>query len=276
MKGSMAMKKSLRALMTAILIAILLPSAGFAHVIWINATDFSPAFHQKFGAATKIYFGYGHRYPVDDFLPADHLSEFVLIGPDGGKNSVEVDNKAGFLETRITFKQPGQYIVAASLRPGFYTMYTAGNEIRHKLGPKTGLEAVIVSQYFEQYTKSLINVGEASSESFLSPVGHRMEIVPLSNPYSLRGNLGDTMDVKVLLNGKPPKFCDVFATYNGFSNTDDFAFAGKTDANGIANIRLTHWGNWLVKATMKVPPTAEMHDQCNDMHYTATLTFEID
>jgi uncharacterized GH25 family protein len=84
------------------------------------------------------------------------------------------------------------------------------------------------------------------------------------------------MNVKVLFNGKPAKFCDVFATYNGFSNTDDFAFATKTDANGIANIRLTHWGNWLVKATMKVPATAEMRDQCNDMHYTATLTFEID
>jgi len=270
------MRKSLRAVMTAILIVILLPSAGFAHTIWINATNFSPAFYQKFGAATKTYFGYGHRYPADDFLPADHLSEFVLIGPDGGKNPVDMDNKAGFLETRIPFKQPGQYIVAASLRPGFYTMYTAGNEIRHNLGPKTGMEGVILSQYFEQYTKSLINVGETSGELFQKPIGHRLEIVPLSNPYSLRGNGGDTMKVKVLFNGKPAEFCDVFATYNGFANTDDFAFAGKTDINGVANIRLTHWGNWLVKATMKVPPTEEMRNQCNAMHYTATLTFEID
>lgn len=269
------MKKSLRAIMTAILMAILLPSAGFAHTIWINATAFSPAFHQKFGAATKTFFGYGHRYPVDDFLPADQLAEFVLIGPDGEKKAIELDNKTGFLETGISFKEPGQYIVAAALRPGFYTMYMAGNEIHHKLGPRTGLERVILSQYYEQYTKGLISAGEEGGESFQKPVGHRMEIVPLSNSYSLRGNGGDTMKISVLFNGKPAKFCDVFATYNGFANTDDFAFAGKTDANGIANIRLTHWGNWLVKATMKVPPTAEMRDQCNDMHYTATLTFEI-
>jgi len=270
------MKKALQILTVAVMMAIGLPAGVYAHTIWINATDFAPVFNQKFGAATKTYFGYGHRYPVADFLPSDHLTDFVMVGPADEKNAIEIENKSGFLETNIRFKQPGQYIVAAALKPGFYTMYMADGEVHHKLGPKTGLERVILSQYYEQYTKSLINAGAASSETFLKPVGHRLEIVPQSNPYNLKGNGGDTLALKVLFNGKPAKFCDVYATYNGFANTDDFAFAGKTNGDGIASIRLTHWGNWLVKATMKLPPTAEMRDQCNDMHYTATLTFAID
>lgn len=269
------MKKTLRALTAALLTAIILPSVGFAHTIWINSTNYSPAFYQKFGAATKTYIGYGHRYPVDDFLPADHLSEFVMIGPNDEKNAIEIENKSGFLETSLRFKQPGQYIVAASLQPGFYTMYMAGKEMHHKLGPKTGLEGVILSQYYEQYTKSLINVGDAHNETFKKAIGQRLEIVPLANPYNLKGNGGDTLKVQVLFNGEPAKFCDVYATYNGFASSDDFAFAGKSNAAGIAEIRLTHWGNWLVKATMKLPSTGDMRDKCNDMHYTATLTFEI-
>ncbi len=269
------MKRTLRLLTLTILILVGLPAVCPAHTVWINATDYSPSFYDKFGARTKAYFGYGHRYPVDDFLPAGHLTDFVMFGPNDERTLLDFENASGFLETTLHFKQPGQYIVAASLKPGFYTMYMENNDIRHKIGPKTGLEGVILSNYYEQYAKSLINVGSADGETFLKSVGHRLEIVPQTNPQILKGNGGDVLSIRVLFNGEPAKFCRVYATYAGFSSNDDFACATMTDGEGIAHIRLTHWGAWLIKANLKLAPTGEMQDRCNDMNYTATLTLEI-
>lgn len=255
-------------------IFLFLPLVVQSHTMWLNVADFYPEIYPKYGAATKVYFGYGHRYPVDDFLPIDHLQEFSLIGPDGKKDALS-PNPGGFLATTISFKDEGEYIVSAILKSGFYTMYVEKGEIHHKLGSKIGLKGVILSLYYEQYSKALINVGERSEGHFSKPVGHKLEIVPLENPHKLHGCGGHFLPVQVLFKGRPASFCKVFATYNGFSTGDDFAYTTSTDSEGKAMIRLTHWGQWLVKTEKRLPAPDNMKDECNELHYTATLTFEV-
>jgi uncharacterized GH25 family protein len=259
--------------MTGVL--LLFPYIVFGHTLWVNVTDHSPAFYEKFGASTKTYIGFGHRYPVDDFLPADNLGEYALIGPDGKKSVITPINNAGFLESVVRFRDPGQYLVSVTTKPGFYTMYMENNAIHHKLGPKTGLTNVILSQYYEQYAKGLITAGATETTDFTKPLGHRLEIVPLVNPLKLKGDGADILSVKILFNGRPARYCKVFATYSGFSTEDDFALATVADGEGIARIRLTHWGPWLIKANMRMPAPDDMKDKCNDLNYTATLTLEI-
>ncbi len=253
----------------------LLSSANvFAHSLWLNATDYTPEIYPRYGANTKVYFGWGHHFPVDDFLSVEDLQEFSLIYPDGERRKI-TPKSGGFLATQINFKQPGLYIVAASKRPGFYTMFVEKGRIHHKIEPKTGLKGVILSLYYEQYAKSLINVGEKEDDSFLKPAGHKLEIIPLENPYKLHGCGGHFLPVKVLFEGKPAKFCKVYATYAGFSTGDDFAYATSTNGEGIAKIRLTHWGSHLIKVRMELPAPDNLKDKCNTLAYTATLTFEI-
>jgi uncharacterized GH25 family protein len=254
-------------------VCLLFSVSAFAHTLWINATDYSPKVYPKFGARSKVYFGWGHRYPVSDFLSAEDLQGFSLIYPDGERKAI-TPNPGGFLATEARFKKPGSYIIAAKLKPGFYTMYFDKGKIHHKLGAKEGLEGVILSLYYEQYAKSLINVSEAEDDSFLKPVGHKLEIIPLENPYKLKGCGGHFLPLRVLFDGKPAQYCEVFATYSGFSTGDDFAYATSTDGEGIAKIRLTHWGPWLIKANMKLPVPDDLRDKCNELNYTATLTFE--
>jgi len=255
-------------------ICLLFSASAFAHTLWLNATDYSPKVYPKFGARSKVYFGWGHHYPVDDFLAVEDLQEFSLIYPNGERKAI-MPGKGGFLATQMNFKQPGLYIVAASKKPGFYTMYVKKGRVHHEIGPKTGLEGVILSLYYEQYAKSLINVGEAEDDSFSKPVGHKLEIIPLENPYKLYGCGGHFLPLKVLFDGKPAKYCKVYATYMGFSTGDDFAYATSTNGEGIAKIRLTHWGPHLIKASMELPATDELKDKCNELSYTATLTFEV-
>ena len=245
-----------------------------AHTLWINAVDYSPGIDPKYGAGTVVYFGWGHHYPVSDFLSVKSLKGFSLIYPDGKTKKLS-PRKGGFLATWIKFKKPGFYIVSAVKKPGFYTMFVdEKGEVHHKTGPKTEVKGkIILSLYYEQYTKCLIDVGNARGNSFLKPIGHRLEIVPLKNPYKLR--CGDFLPVKVLFKGKPARFCKVYVTYMGFSTGDDFAYATSTDSKGIARIRITHWGPHLIKTEIKLPAPDDLKGKCNQLHYTATMTFGV-
>ena len=177
------------------------------------------------------------------------------------------------MATRVNFEKPGAYIVAAVLKPGFYTIYVEKGKVHHKIGPKTGLKGVILSLYYEQYAKALVMVGAEDTFAYKNRIGHKIEIVPLKNPTSLR--IGDFLPIQVLFDGRPAKYCRVFATYSGFSTGEDFAYTTSTDGEGIAKIRILHYGPWLIKAEMKLPATGDLRDKCDELHYTATFTFEV-
>ena len=245
---------------------------SFAHTLWLNVSDYSPESYPKYGARTKIYFGWGHHYPVDDFLDQESLDDFSLIRPNGDKEKLN-PNPGGFLATSVSFKEPGAYLVCAKLKPGFYTMYEEKGKIHHKPGPKTGLEGIILSLYYEEYAKALINVGEESNDSFKRPVGHNLEIVPLKNPSHLK--VGDFFPIQVLFKEKPARYCKVYATFSGFSTNCDFAYTTTTNGKGEARIRIIHYGPWLIKTEMKLPATGELKEKCNELSYLATLTFEV-
>lgn len=258
--------------LAVLVILTVIPAFTFSHSLWINVTDFNPEFDSEHGPSTKIYFGYGHHYPVDDFIPSTMLSEISLVNSNGEKERI-TPNEGQFLATELNFKNPGYYIVSTVKKPGFYTMYVDKGKIHHKLGPKTGLQGVIVSLYYEQYAKSIIKVGDAKDENYKRELGHRLEIIPLDNPYNLK--IGDTMKFKIVFNGKPARYAKLYATYSGFSSKDDFAYVTTADSNGIAEIRISHHGPHLVKANLRLHAPEDMKDKCNELNYTATLTFSI-
>jgi len=263
--------KKLCKLITILGLVLIIPAAAAAHTMWINATDYTPKFRPKFGAATKTFFGYGHRYPLADFLDEDHLAKFQLVN---GENIKDLKpNPGGFLATEVKFKEAGAYIISAALNPGYYTMNMENGRPHHHLKPMTGLENVFLSFYYEQYSKAMINVGETADGAFSQVLGDKMEIIPQQNPYNLKP--GDTLEIKVLLNGKAARFCWVHATYDGFSNVDDFAFATKTDTKGMATVRILRHGNQLIKVDKKQSAGGEYAGKCIEEHYTATMTFDI-
>lgn len=268
------MKKIVKLFLTSSALSLLLYASTpvYAHTMWLNVSDYSPEIYSpEYEARTIIYFGWGHCYQVDDFLSEEKLQDFSLISPDGSRTKLN-PNPGGFLATKINFSSEGTYIVTAVLKPGFYTMFIERGKIHHKSVPKTGLENIILSLYFEQYAKALINVGDGS-DSFAKPVGHKLEIIPLKSPNELK--VGEFLPIQVLFEGKPARFCKVYGTYAGFSTEDDFAYATTTNSEGKAKIRILHYGPWLIKTELKIPVPDELKDKCNELSYAATLTFEV-
>ena len=248
------------------LLSLLLTAAtASAHTMYVSVTDYVP--HTKRG--TKLYFGWGETMPIDDQLGADRLTTLKIIGPDGEIR--DLDKPEEFL-TRIQFEEEGTHVLAAELKSGFYTIYKDGDKKKHHMGPKTGLENVEMSLYYSQQGKAIVNSGKVT-DSFKQPVGHKLEIIPLKNPALLRE--GDTLPVKVLFEGEPvPGYPKLLATYMGFSTTGAFAYA-KSVVHGQSEIKISKAGVWYVNVKYRARPTGDLADQCDEVSYTATLTFEV-
>lgn len=247
-------------------------SVAHCHNLWLNATDYSPNFRAKTGAHTKVFFGFGHTFPVADVLDKEKLVEFNLIQPGGVVKELEAEG-GGFLVTPLVLKKEGGYIVSAATKQGFYTMFEKNGKIRHKIASMEGLENIVLSLYFENHTKALINVGDSAEDAFATPVGHTIEIVPLENPYLKRS--GDLLQVQVLLNGEPARYCNVFATYVGFSSGEAYAWTSKTNSKGINSVKLLQSGQWIVKAVVRLPPSEEHKGKVLEEKYTATMSFQV-
>lgn len=260
----------LRLLGLTLILVMMYAAIASGHNMWLNVSDYSP----PAGGSSIVYFGWGHRYPVHDFLDQERfLKNFYLIDPTGKIEPLS-PNPGGLLAIKIDFEREGTYLLAAESKSGFYTMWFEGGKMNHRIGPKTGLSNVVVSTYYEQFAKAIINVRDEDS-NFTTPLGHKIEIVPLKNPVNLRE--GDYLPVKILYEGEPlGSYPTVFATYLGFS-TEDEAYAYTTAANGagIAQIRILKAGIWMIKVNHKVHSTQKMEDKCNEFSYTATLSFEV-
>lgn len=271
-KRNIQRQRLMRLSMLIIIAMLCLPTMATAHNLWLNATDFNPTLSKRTGAHTKMYFGFGHRFPVHDFLSAEKLTEFTLIRPNNSRMDLEAGT-GGYLATPLVLKKAGGYTVAAATKHGFYTMYNKGDRVLHATSSMEGIEDVILSLYFENYTKALINVGQTADNAYASAVGHNIEIVALENPYLKQ--VGDTLDVQVLFEGKPLPFCTVAATYVGFSSKEAYAFSSKTNIKGVAKLRLLHHGQWILMAVLRQPATENLKEQCLEMKYSASLSFEV-
>jgi len=99
----------------------------------------------------------------------------------------------------------------------------------------------------ESYTKhatSYVRVGSARPDSsWMSAMGLGLEIVPERNPTAITS--GETLPVRVLLNGSPLARFSIGARHEGRSTT---AFV-TTDSSGRAAVRLPVKGRWLVFGT---------------------------
>lgn len=140
-----------------------------------------------------------------------------------------------------------------------------------KEGTKATLEEeVLWSGKYEKFAKTLINASP-DDESYNTPVNQLLEIIPLTNPATVQ--LGDDLPVQILYKGEPLA-TSVLATYDGFTETPvSYAYYTETNADGIAQIRISVPGLWMVR----VQHTETVEDADYDRHIIrSVLSFEVD
>ena len=103
---------------------------------------------------------------------------------------------------------------------------------------------------YEKFSKLLLPV-DGNSAGYDKVVGQRLEIVPMSDPFAAK--VGDEIEFKVLLDGKPAKFDTIYATYSGFSDVPTaWAYTASPVAHGRATVKITSPGFWMVRTMVKL------------------------
>ncbi|MBX6423111.1 DUF4198 domain-containing protein [Thermosulfurimonas sp. F29] len=219
------------------------PARG--HDLWL----YTPHFYFSPGETVNLKICFGHNFPHDDLIiPPESLSPFVVLSPSGKKFTVhdlephplskKPRSRKGFVLARFTPPEEGVYVVGtARVRRGTPEQVPSG-----------------------KYAKAIIVVGQNLKGSFTEPLGYRLEIIPLKNPALIKP--GEELPVRIMFDGKPLSTF-VYATYAGYwSEKEPFPVITRSDARGIARIKIARPGVWMVVCNHRVD-------------FSASLTFEV-
>ncbi len=218
----------------------------------------------------------------ENSVTSDRLRDLSVVSggstahPDTTTWSSKGDTSVFTLKTGAS----GTYVVAASLKPREITLkaaefntYLESDGIPDVLAERKrkGELGKDATERYAKHIKALIQVGSVRSGDFNTVLGYPAEIVPLDNPYTLRA--GSTLRVRTMVDGKTVGNQLVVAggrTKNGKRQVEKRV---RSDASGVARVRLPNSGQWYVKFINMVP--YEGAEKIDYESKWATLTFEI-
>jgi nickel transport protein len=153
--------------------------------------------------------------------------------------------------------------------PAVLTMfYETGHKVRTTDGWKKGTKRsfagkteVLDSLKIERFCKSFF----APSDVWSKPVGHRLEIVPLKDPLTVRP--GDTLPIKALIEGKPLEGAVVAASEKKADKKDPV----KTDKEGVAKVSIERPGMQIIRIGHKIP--FQNDPDADALYLSAVITF---
>lgn len=206
---------------------------SMAHDLWINMDRA----YLRAGEVAKFFIAFGHHYPQGDIVLKKEDVEVITHLPGGLNQRIDTQEEGKFRVGRVEGKEEGTIILSAYRK-------------------RRGTAATVPS---EKYGKTFIQVGNRIDQ-ILTPLGHRIELVPLIYPMAIKP--GDILPIRVIYEGKPLSTF-VYATYEGFRSEDEpFACTVKSDKRGIARIKIERIGRWMVLCNHKID-------------FSCTLTFEV-
>lgn len=150
--------------------------------------------------------------------------------------------------------------VAVTFEDGYWSQQANGAWVA---APKSKTPGARKAGYYLMYTTTLL----ASLPSMHEPFGHPLEIVPLTDPMTLKK--GETLAVRVLFEGQPLSGAHVTADYVN----DNHAPPALTDASGEARIVL-HSSGLNVLKTSHSRARADRSEADED-GWSATLAFQL-
>ncbi len=234
-----------------------------AHMLWLNANNYTP----EVGEDVYLQIGFGHEYPVHEYIKPDRIKRIYVLDPDGQ----EINPDKIFTSIyKFTPRKKGAYIAAVEYRPGFMTITKDG---KHLLKSKEGIDNVKSSFQYVINAKALVLAG-GSDKGLSRKTGSPLEIVPLQDPAHLVKGAG--FDAKVIFKDKALPGAMV-QPVNTFYNEEkeprwgDNEISGK---EGKVSVELNACGQWTLKSDYSVPyPDTSKADE---YLYATTLTFGFD
>lgn len=207
----------------------------------------------------------GHKLPFsvmsahvfmvsEEMEPLDQVDLSLVKANDFQKLSLKPNEMLLMHDGVAELKQEGTYLLAGHRQGMIWSHTTQG----WKQASKKGLQGVLSSGKYEKFCKTLVVAGQPD-EGYKKILGHQLEIVPLGDPQLAA--IGKDLRFQILFDGKPLS-TEVYATYDGFTDAPNtYAYFTEADENGVARVKITHPGTWMVRVQHKLTEPTEDYDQ---------------
>jgi hypothetical protein len=218
-----------------------------AHDFWLAASSWSPDPGSPFGISA----GVGEHFPKrEDFkTPANWFDDWRIIGPSAAVPVPKVfERRELAMVADVTLPATGAFLAVMRVAPRIIEM--KADEFNDYLRDEGLTEALAerrsagesdrpAKERYSRYAKLAIRNGEGSAAHLTRAVGVKAELVPATDPTSVRA--GQTLTVQLLVNGRPVPNAAVSAAVDGGE------IPRQTDAQGRATLPIDRDGAWLVK-----------------------------
>ena len=218
----------------------------------------------------------------ENSVSRDRLRDLSVVSPRGRAHpdTMQWSSSGDTSVLTVRTSEPGTYVIGASLRPREITLKAA--EFNSYL-KEDGIPDVLASrtknnelgkdatERYSKHIKAIVQVGSARTGDFSAVLGYPAELIPLDNPYSLRA--GGTLRVRAMVDGRAAPGQLVVSGGRSRSGGRFNEVRTRTDASGVARVRLHSPGHWYVKfIDMRPFSGAERIDYESKW---ATLTFGV-
>ncbi|MCK6456681.1 MAG: DUF4198 domain-containing protein [Phycisphaerae bacterium] len=208
----------------------------------------------RIGELRKLAFITVERYPESVAAVAvERIAEWVALHAGQRRPIAPYAPMGHELVARTRFEAPGLHVLAVALKPQPIEMTAA--EFEEYLKSEHAVAALNdfaaskpkpekVREIYTKFAKTFVAV-EHSGPGFDQPVGHLLELVPLSDPMSWRA--GQTVAVRLLFRGQP---LPGLYSSSGYDGLPEHAFAETvlSDEKGEAKFQLLRPGRWFMRA----------------------------
>ncbi len=254
-----------------VLLGAALPSA--AHDSWVVLDRFSAAP----GDAVRAAFVTSEHFPRSEHATRpDRVAEWIVLGPSGRQavTGFAVDGQE--LAATVGVQRPGTMVIAVALKPRPIEMerdrfadYLRGERAEAALKLLESAGDGPQKELYTKFAKAYLRVGESGGEC--PAVGHRLEIVPLSDPVTWQRNR--PVRVRVLFEGRPLAHTAVSSGREGLPE-HQYARTADTDRNGEVEFTFDRPGLWYLR-THRIAASSRAGAEHGWESWWASITFHV-
>jgi uncharacterized GH25 family protein len=251
------MKKTILTISICLVIAIVQ-----AHEFWLQ----SARYRYAVGDTMSVDFKVGENFTGEFWDLAVHKVEKAEMHYPGGATVLTQDVKpTKGKNLSYKFAKAGTHILALQSNAAFIEL--EGEKFNEYL-KEDGLDNILdlrtksntldkpVKEFYQRFAKLMVQAGNATDETYRKRAGFRLEIMPLTNPYTLKN--GDYLECRVLYETKP----SAHQLVKVWSHIGNRIFLQNiyTENDGTIKFPISSSGAWMISTVKMIPSEKEGAD----------------
>jgi len=263
---------------------LLCAGSALGHDSWLVADRNTAAA----GETVRVALVTSETFPISDSAAApERVAEWVALA-GGARRAAGTFGVEGLeLATRFRLERSGVHVIGLALHARFieieaedFASYLRGEGAESLLTARPDLQGRPGREHYTKFAKTFVEVaGDSAGTGYGIPVGHALEIIPLSNPC--RWSSGDQVGVRVLFRGRPQPGLRVSSGREGLPEHTYLAQV-RTDGDGVARFTLAEGGQWYLRTHLIRPkgrepggPAASALPAADWESFWASITFRV-